>query len=133
MSKSLLQLANSSEQNVALNGVISPGQVLRRYGCNCRLNGDAVEIEGAGYYTISATVTATPTAAGAVSVAVYKDGVAVTAANATQTVVTEGDTVTLPLETTVRLNCCDGASAITLVLTSGAGIVDNVSAKVIKE
>lgn len=133
MSRSLIQTANASEHNVAVNGTIGLGQVLRRYGCNCRLNGDAVEIEGAGYYTISATVTATPTAAGAVSVAVYKDGVAVTAANATQTVATEGDTVTLPLETTVRLNCCDGASAITLVLTSGAGVVDNVSAKVIKE
>lgn len=132
MSRSLIQTANSSEQNVALNGVISPGQVLRRYGCNCRLNGDAIEIEGAGYYTVSATVTATPTDAGAVSAAIYKDGVAVTAANATMTAAV-GDTVTLPLETTVRLNCCDGASAITLVLTSGAGVVDNVSLRVEKE
>ena len=132
MSRSLIQTANSSEQNVAVNGTIGLGQVLRRYGCNCRLNGDAVEIEGACYYTVSATVTATPTDAGAVSAAVYKDGVAVTAANSMQTAA-EGDTVTLPLETTVRLNCCDGASAITLVLTSGAGVVDNVSLRVEKE
>ena len=133
MSRSLIQTANSSDQNVANNGIIGLGQVLRRYGCNCRLNGDAVEIEGAGYYTVSATVTATPTDAGAVSAAVYKDGVAVTAANSTQTAAADGDTVTLPLETTVRLNCCDGASAITLVLTSGAGVVDNVSLRVEKE
>ena len=132
MSRSLIQTANSSEQNVTVNGTIGLGQVLRRYGCNCRLNGDAVEIEGAGYYTVSATVTATPTDAGAVSAAVYKDGVAVTAANATMTAAV-GDTVTLPLETTVRLNCCDGTSAITLVLTSGAGVVDNVSLRVDKQ
>ena len=132
MSKSLIQTANNSAQNVELNGTIGLGQVLRRYGCNCRLNGDAIEIEGPGYYTVSATVTATPTDAGAVSVAVYKDGVAVTAANATQSAA-DGDTVTLPLETTVRLNCCDGASALTLVLTSGAGVVDNVSMRVDRE
>ena len=132
MSRSLIQTVNGTSQNVENNGTIGLGRVLRRYGCNCRLNGDAVEIEGAGYYTVSATVTATPTDAGAVSAAIYKDGVAVTAANATMTAAV-GDTVTLPLETTVRLNCCDGASAITLVLTSGAGVVDNVSLRVEKE
>ena len=133
MSRSLLQTANSSAQNVDVSGVIGLGRVLRRYGCNIRLNGDAVEIEGAGYYTISAAVVATPTAAEDVTVAVYKDGVAVPAATATQTVGTAGDTVTLPIETTVRLGCCDGASALTLVLESGAGVIDNVSARIEKE
>ena len=132
MSRSLIQTANSSDQNVANNGIIGLGQVLRRYGCNCRLNGDAIEIEGTGYYTVSATVTVTPTDAGDVFAAIYKDGVAVTAANSTQTAAV-GDTVTLPLETTLRLGCCDTASSITLVLTSGEGVVNNVSMRVQKE
>lgn len=133
MSKSLIQTANQSSQVVAVNSVIAPGTVIRRYGCNCRLSGNGIEIDGAGYYEVDATVTVVPDAIGAVSVALYKDGVQVPGAIATGAVSTQGNAVTLPIITTLRKGCeCDGASNITLVLTAGASTVTNVSVRIVK-
>ena len=133
MSKSLIQTANSSQQNVAVNSIISLGSTLRRYGCNCRLNGDAIELRGEGYYTIDVDITVTPTAAGNVTVTLFRDGVAIPGATATATVGTAGNTVTLPITTTVRVGCCNGDSSITAVLIAGAGVVNNISMRVIKQ
>ena len=102
MSKSLIQTANTSQQTVAVDSVISLGSVLRRFGCNCRLNGNAIEIEGEGYYTIDVDVTATPTVAGNVTVSVLKDGVAISGATATNSVSTVGKSTTLSINTTVN-------------------------------
>lgn len=133
MSKSLIQTANQSSQTVAVGSVISLGSVLRRFGCNCRLNGNAIEIEGAGYYTISGTVTLAPTAAGGATVAVYENGVQIAGAIASGSVSTAGNNITLPIETTVRQGCnCDGASSITCILADGASTVKNISIRVEK-
>lgn len=133
MSKSLIQTANQSSQTVAVGSVISLGSVLRRFGCNCRLNGNAIEIDGAGYYTVTGTVTLAPTATGNTSVAIYENGVQVAGAISTGSVTTAGNSVTLPLVTTVRQGCCcDGASSLTCVLTAGAATVTNISLRVEK-
>ena len=133
MSRSLIQTANPSSQAVAVGGIISLGSVLRRFGCNCRMNGNAIEIEGAGYYTISGTFTVEPTAAGDVTVVILENGVQIAGATATVNA-TAGNAVTLPIVTTVRQGCCcDGASSITCVLTAGAGNVLNASLRVEKE
>ena len=134
MAKSLIQTANSSQQNVAVNSIISLGSTLRRFGCNCRLNGNAIELVGEGYYTIDVNTTVTPTAAGNVTVTLYKDGVAIPSATATNSVSTVGNSTTLPITTTVRLGCkCDGSSSITVVLIEGAGVINNISARVVKQ
>ena len=96
MSRSLIQTSNTTASDVAVNGTIPLGSVLRRFGCNCRLNGNKIEIEGAGYYTIEGTVTVQPAAAGAVSIALYENNVAVPSAVATGTAAAIGDDVTLP-------------------------------------
>ena len=57
MSKSLIQVANQSPQTVALNGIITLGSTQRRFGCNCRLSGNGIEVDGAGYYTVDASAT----------------------------------------------------------------------------
>lgn len=133
MSKSLIQTANQSSQTVAEGSTISLGSVLRRFGCNCRLNGNAIEIEGTGYYTITGSVTLAPTEAGDVSVAIFENGVQVSGAVATGSVTTSGNSVALPIVTTVRQGCCcSGASSITCVLTSGASTVTNISLRVEK-
>lgn len=134
MSRSLIQTANVSSQTVAENSLISFGSTIRRYGCSCHLNGNSIEVEGAGYYTISGTVTLEPTAAGDVVIALQENGITIAGATAAATVATANDSVTLPIETTIRKGCnCDGASAITLVLTTGASTVTNVSLRVEKE
>lgn len=133
MGKSLIQVTNQSSQAVALNSIISLGSVLRRFGCNCRLSGNAIEVAGEGYYKIDGTVTVSPTAVGTVTVALYNNGVQIPGAIASGSVSTAGNPVTLPLETTIRQGCCcDSADNITLVLTEGPGTVDNVSLRIEK-
>lgn len=132
MSRSLIQTTNQSSQAVALDGIVSLGSVLRRFGCNCRLNGNAIEIDGCGYYTIDCDVTVVPTAAGTVTVALFANGNQIPGAVASGTG-TAGSPLTLPITTTVRQGCnCDGASAITCVLLTGPGNVTNISTRVEK-
>lgn len=132
MGKSLIQTTNQSSQPVAVNSIIALGSVLRRFGCNCRLSGNAIEVEGDGYYEIDCSVTLTPTAVGNSTVALYADGVQIPGAIATAGVSTVGNSVTVPIITTIRKGCCNGASAITCVLVAGASTVNNISVRVTK-
>lgn len=133
MSKSLIQTANQSSQTVAPNSIISLGSVQRRFGCNCRLSGNAIEISGEGYYEIDAAVSLAPTAAGNVTVALYENGVQIPGAIAYGSVSTAGNSLTLPLTATIRQNCCcDSADNITCVLVAGASTVNNISMRVVK-
>jgi len=133
MSKALIQMANQSVQSIEENGIIMPGTIIRRFGCNLALNGNGVEIGGEGYFTIDAAVTVAPTAAGAVTVALMDNGVQVPGAIAQGYQATATQPLTLPIVATVRKRCCDGASVLTLVLQAGAGEVQNVSWRIVKE
>ena len=133
MGRSLIQVSNQSSQTVENNSIISLGSVLRRYGCNCRLSGNAIEVNGEGYYKVDANVSIAPTATGAVTVALYNNGAQVPGAIAYGSVSTANNPVTLPIETTIRQGCCcDSADNLTLVLITGAGVVSNVSMRVEK-
>lgn len=133
MSRSLIQLANQSPQDVAEGGIIALGSVQRRYGCNLRLSGNGVEADGAGYYDIDMAVTVEPAAVGAVTVAAYKNGQQIPGAIAYGYVGTVDEPVTLPITTTIRQNCCDSADNITAVLVENAGVVTNISTRVKKD
>ena len=132
MGKSLIQVANQSQQNVAVDSIIDLGSVQRRYGCNCHLSGNGIEIVGQGYYTVDASVSVAPTAAGNVTVALYNNGVQIPGAIAYDSA-TAGSPTNLNIVATVRQGCCcDSADNLTLVLLEGAGIVENVSLRVEK-
>ena len=132
MARSLIQTVNQSNQTVALNSIIGLGSTQRRFGCNCRLSGNAIEIEGAGYYTIDANVSITPTAAGAITIALYENGVQIPGA-ISFTTGAAGVPEAVYVGATVREGCnCDGASSITAVLIAGAGVVNNIAIRVIK-
>ena len=134
MSRSLIQVANQSTQAVAVNSIISLGSTQRRFGCNCRLSGNAIEVSGEGYYTVDADISVAPTATGAVTVALFNNGVQIPGAIAYGSVSTAGNPVQLCINTTVRQGCCcDSADNLTLVLLAGAGNVENVSMRVVKE
>ena len=132
MSKSLIQTANTLAQEVAVNGIISPGAVIRRFGCNLALNNTNIVARGAGYFTITGAVTVTPTEAGDVQIGVYVNGVQVPGAVAKGTVSAVGNSITLPLVTTIRKNCCGDDDEISIILIEGASTVDNVSLRVEK-
>lgn len=133
MSKSLIQTVNQSSQVVASNSIVDLGSVIRRFGCNCRLNGNAIEVDGAGYYKVDMNITLAPTTAGNVTVAIYKNGVQLTGATATGSVSTAGNPITLPIQTTIRQGCnCDGGTSLTVVLVAGASTITNVAMRVEK-
>lgn len=132
MSRSLIQTANQSAQAAAAGGIIGLGSTQRRFGCNLRLSGNGIEAVGEGYYTIDANVSVTPTAAGAVTIAVFQDGVQIPGAIAFTTgTAAAPEAVVIP--TTIRLGCCDSSSTITVVLVAGAGTVNNIAVRVIKQ
>jgi hypothetical protein len=114
---------------VAVDGVIPLGSLIRRYGCDVALNGNAVNITGTGYYDVDASVTVTSTAAETVTITLYKDGVAVPGATASETAAANG-TVDLNIPALVRQVCCAAGSALTLVLTGVAATVNNVALRV---
>lgn len=114
---------------VAVDGVIPLGSLIRRYGCDVAINGNAVNITGAGYYDVDASVTVTPAAAGTVTVTLYKDGVAVPGATASATAAANS-TVDLSIPALVRQACCAEGSALTLVLAGAAATVNNVALRV---
>ena len=132
MSRSLIQTSNQSAQAVAVGGIRSLGSTLRRFGCNCRLSGNGIEVMGEGYYTIDANVSVTPTAAGAITIALFQDGVQIPGAIAFTTG-GAGTPIEVSIPTTIRLGCCDSSSTITCVLVEGAGTVDNIAVRVVKE
>ena len=134
MSKSLIQLANTSTQAIEENGIISLGNIIRRYGCDCQLVGNTVSLNSEGYYEVDAAVTVVPTEAGVVTVTLYEDGVAVPGAVSSMYATTAAQPVTIPIVTTIRrfCNCCSGPANLSLVLESGAGNVTNVSLRVKK-
>ena len=127
MSKSLIYTANTSSQSVALNGIINPGTVVRRFGPNLTLSGNAIQIAGAGYYDIDTSFTVAPTAAGEVTITAYLDNVAIPGASATGTVATADDYITLPVTAVFRqpCECWEGLSSLTFVLTGTAANVTN--------
>lgn len=133
MSKSLIQLYNESTQAVTAGDVISFGSVLRRYGCNLRLSGGAVEADGQGYYEANVVATVEPTEVGEVTVALFDNNVQIPGAIASGYAGTAATPITLPIVTTIRKGCnCDGASQIVLKLIEGPGNVTNVSARIVK-
>ena len=127
--KSALYAAMQTATAVTAGGVIPLGSLIRRYGCDIALNGNAVNLTGTGYYDVDASITATLTAAGTVTVTLYKDGVAVPGATASETGTASG-TVNLNIPALVRQACCASGSALSLVLTEAAATVNNVALRV---
>ena len=132
--KSALYAAMQTPTAVAVDGVIPLGSLIRRYGCDLSLNGNAVNIAGgnqsAGYYDVDASVTVAPAAVGTVTIILFKDGVAVPGATASATAAAANDALDLNITALVRQVCCAAGSALTLVLTGAAATVNNVALRV---
>ena len=133
MSRALIQTANQSQQTVALNSIITLGSVQRRFGCGCKLSGNAIELTESGYYIVDLMVNATPTAIGNVSIVLYENGTPVQGAVGTSSVSTVGNSTNISIVATIRKGCCDtNVSNLTVVLTEGEGVVNNISMRVQK-
>ena len=128
--KSAIYTAMQTPTEVAVNGVIPLGSLIRRYGCDISLNGNAVNIVNKGYYDVDVSITVSPTAAGTVTATLIKDGVVVPGATASANAAAAGAPVTLAFPALVRQACCASGSALSLVLTGAASTVSNVALRV---
>ena len=124
MSKSAIYTANTSANTITLSATqpiatIPLGTTVRRFGCNTRLSGTGILIEGEGYYDVDASVTMTAVSAGNYTVKLFKDGVEVVGANQTVTAAASS-VISFNIPALVRLSCCNSASTLTLQLSTTA-------------
>ena len=128
MSKSMLYIHNTTDNTVAVGGVIPLGAPVHGYGCGIELTNNAVML-APGYYLINASMVATASAAGDVVADIYVNGVETN--NQASATAAADDFVTLPVNAVVRVPCGTTA-AITFVNEGIAATINNVSAEVIR-
>lgn len=127
MSKSAIYTANTTIQDIADGGMLNPGTVVRRFGCNCFLSGNTINISGTGYYDVDVSLTLSGTTEGEVTLNVYKDGVEIPGAEASTTIAAAGDLTNLSISCLVReyCPCADSSSNLTFVLSGIPTTVTN--------
>lgn len=128
MSKSAIYTANTTEQALAIGASIDPGTIIRRYGPNINLVGNAININGAGYYSVNASFIILGTAAGTATISLVRDGVAIPGATASASLGV-GDVATLSIDALVREFgcCCNNNSNLSFVLSGTPGTISNVA------
>lgn len=127
--KSAIYAAMQTPTGVAAGSVIPLGSLIRRYGSDIELNGNSVNLTGAGYYDVDASISVAPIAAGTVTATLFQNGVAVPGASASAALA-EGTVSDLNITALVRQVCCAAGSALTLVLTGAASTISNVALRV---
>lgn len=132
MSKSAIYTVMTTNTLVATNGLIPIGSTVRRYGCNIAQDGNTITITGRGYYKVTISATVAPTVAGTTTITLFKDGVAVIGATATQSTSIAGNAIAIPVTAIVKNNCdCDSA-ILSVVLSGAAANVSNLAVTVEK-
>ena len=125
MSKSAIYTALTTATAVEVNGTIPLGATIRRFGCHIRQDGNSITVSGKGYYKVTVSATA-------VTIALNKDGVPVTGAQASETVAAVATSVAMPIVAIVR-NVCDCDSAVlSFVLKDAASSITNFAVTVEK-
>ena len=132
MAKSLIYTRNNVNQALIAGSTIDVGSVIRRFGQNITLNGNAINLSGAGYYKVSANVEVTGTAAGDVTIELLKDGILYDSRDIT---IAEDAVAVIPFDTVIRLyGCCtDNSTNLTFVLNGAAETISGISVVITKE
>lgn len=134
MSKAYAFIANNVAQTIVGGGPIAPGTAQHGFGCVCgnraiNVNGNAINIQGTGYYDVMIGATVTAPAAGNVTLSLYQDGALI--AQGSETIAAANDPASIAFPAGVKVNC---SSALTLVVDATAGnpIVNSVYTTVLK-
>lgn len=122
----------ASNVSVAADGTIPVGTIVRRLGCEMGVEGDAIACRGAGYYTVSVSVTMSPDAAGVIGVRLYQNGTAVNGGMAMGTG-TLNSPLPLSFTSLVRIPPCE-VTMLSVALDSDGGttgaLVENMTVTV---
>ena len=128
MNNSLIYVINNGASSVLANGVIPLTTIARRRGKCIQNDSNSIILNAPGYYKVNVTVTLSAGAAGIASIALQKNGITIpgmTGATTITTATTENRQVVI--SGIVRVNCYEGAAALTLVNTGIAITTSNVS------
>ena len=128
MNNSLTYMINNGASSVLANGVIPLTTIARRRGKCIQNDSNSIILNAPGYYKVNVTVTLSAGAAGIASIALQKNGITIpgmTGATTITTATTENRQVVI--NGIVRVNCYEGAAALTLVNTGIAITTSNVS------
>lgn len=129
---SVLYVANTNSQAVATGGILSLGQVVHR-SCQSQttLNGNAITIGGTGYFEVNVSATFNVPVAGDVTLQLYKDGVPVVGATATETIITPTTVVSnISFTAEVLKTCCQQCSNLTIVNTGVGATITNLAVRI---
>ena len=128
--KSALYAANLNNQTLSSGDTISFGSIVRRFGCNTNLSGGNVVVNGTGYYDIDTNFDFAPTAAGTVTIELYKNGTKIPGAEATWSVAADVN-YHISIPAIIREACwCE--SVITAIITGADSVVTNAAITVEK-
>jgi len=128
MNNSLIYMINNGASSVLANGVIPLTTIARRRGKCIQNDSNSIILNAPGYYKVNVTVTLSAAAAGSVSIALQKNGVTVPGMTGATTITTANtENRQVIISGVVRVNCYEGAAALTLVNTGIAITTSNVS------
>lgn len=131
--KSNIYAVNTTSTAVTANSTIPVTTIVRRYGCDVNLLGNAVTLNAPGYYLVNVSATFTAPVAGNVAVTLQDDGVVVPGATAASTITTATtQSSEVSLSAIVRVFCGSTPDALTLVNTGVAATFSNVAISVVK-
>lgn len=127
MARAAIYTVNATAPTVAAGGTVPLGNTVRRFGSCVRQDGNAINLCGQGYFRVGVSAAVTPAAAGTVTLAARRDGVDIIGAVAAATVAAADTAVSLSFEAIVRNVCDCDAATLSLVLTGGEAVLDNLA------
>jgi len=115
---SIINTQLTTDTAVTANGNVPLGNVIHKCGCGIKTTGNIINIEGSGYFKITANATIQPTGATAMTMTLLDNGSAIASASAVPT--TAGDAVNLTITALVYKRCiCSDDSLSFIVSASG--------------
>lgn len=128
--KPLINVVTTTSSAVATNGTLPLQTITRRRGRVFNATGNAITILdcGSNFYDADVTVTFTAPAAGAVSIALLLNGVAIPGATASTTITTATTEVrSLSFHTILRTFNCSASDTLTVVNTGVDATFSNIA------
>ena len=130
---SVLFLVSNTTQSVAVDGLVNLGTTIHKNcGSQARQSGNGIAITGTGYFNIEVNAIVSAPATGNVTLQLYKDGLPISGAIATETIGTATTELhSMSFNTEILRGCaCNSLSSITIVNTGIASTISNVSVRV---
>lgn len=133
MARSLINLINTTAGTAIADGGVYPiPQVNRKFGCDIVGNGVGATCKNAGYYRVTGSITVVAGAAAVITAQLYVNGLPYSGATASLSAA-NGATISLPINTVVRVNCCANPAELTVVISGAATTTSNADLTVTKE